>query len=88
MKIDNSTEPTRIDEKRFYPPFTISDTCPECNEEVFLCGPGLDYLSYPKVNEPIPTDFYCGHCEDEGRPFEWQGDPIILRVTAERAPCT
>ena len=85
MKITNSTTEIRVEEKRFYPPFTVSDTCPECSEEVTYCGPGESYLSYPWINKPITPSFYCGHCEDEGRPCEWDGDPIVMRVTAELA---
>ena len=85
MKIQNSNTEIRVEEKRFYPPFTISDICPNCNEECFLCGPGLEYLSYPWVNKPFKPTFYCGHCDDEKRPCEWEGEPIVIRVTAEIA---
>ena len=84
MKIHNSTEPHKLeDSKRFYPPFTIMDTCPQCFETVKNCGPDIDYLGYPTVNKPMTVTFYCSACDDNGKPCEWPSKPFIIRITAE-----
>lgn len=59
MRIVNNTEPTTIEVKRFYTPFTLYDNCPKCGSESTSLATG-DYLSYPVVNGPERINFYCG----------------------------
>ena len=81
MKIENLPAPIELD-KRFYPPFKITDDCPTCGKEAEVCNNRDAYLSYPWINKPEEITFYCGDCEDADRPPEWSKF-IMIRITAE-----
>lgn len=79
MKIIPETEAFDIDVKRFYTPFHVEDTCPECGHNA-TWGPDQDYLSYPTVNAPFDLTMYCTECD-----HNWE-HRVILRVTLETVP--
>lgn len=85
MKIVVTNESMSLDLKRCRLPIEITDTCPTCGAEVtkYLSS---DYISYPKVNEPMRVSMYH-HIERDDDDDEHSWDVrIILRVTAEAAP--
>jgi len=82
MRITHSKDPIELDIKRFYPPFSVYDDCPGCGKEIMACGDGA-YIMYPSVNKIEDLTFYCGACEDAGKPHvEWTKH-IVIKVTAE-----
>lgn len=87
MKIKKLKGTFEIDVKRFYPPFSITDNCPNCGEEVVGCDKS-QYLSYPKLNTPTRVSFCCCTCEEDedlpkGAKFEWEKKVIITMDVRE-----
>jgi hypothetical protein len=82
MKIEMTGELVSIDVKRCRLPINITDVCPKCGTTVtkYL---NYDYISFPKVNEPIKVSMYH-HIEKTGEEHDWPVN-IVLRVTAEEA---
>jgi hypothetical protein len=80
MKITRAPEGVRFGDKRFYPPFTVTDECPGCRIEVEGCGAGR-YLSYPAIGVPIDVNFWCGMCEDAEEECEWTKQ-IVINISA------
>lgn len=87
FKIQNHEGLRKLDIKRFYPPFTVTDECPVCGKVIEGCG-ATEYLSYPVVNAPMSVDFCCEE-NANGEPHvtqEWSRE-IIIRVTADYFTC-
>lgn len=55
-----------IDVKRFYIP-GLEAACPRCGKK---CE--HDYLSHPTANKAEAVTFYCGSCDDAGKPAEFE----------------
>ena len=53
-----------IDVKRFYTPFVIEASCPQCGERVKRdCDD--HYFSYPPLGVPFNEGMWCSGCEHE-----------------------
>ena len=64
-------------DKRRYVPFEVTDTCPECGEEVTT---SLDeqYLMYPVIGEPYEISLYHEIDDEENYDsHEWQVKVIL-----------
>lgn len=77
IHVVNPKNPGRFETntKRWYPPFEIYSSCPECGLEQEYDN----YLPYPDFFVPISVHFCC---EDEEHYAEWT-EQIIIKVTAE-----
>lgn len=53
-----------INVKRFYLPFEINWTCPNCKEKGKQ-DLNHDYLSYPIAGKPFTHTLYCYDCDHE-----------------------
>lgn len=74
--------------KRFYLPYRVTSTCPECGEEVTRDLSG-DYLSYPSGGE---TDIdFCHEPDDDDDEGEWFShewtEKAFLAVVLTPVPC-
>lgn len=85
MRIEHTPDVTELDIKRCYLPIVIHATCPKCGAEVSK-HLSSDYLSYPKVNQPIsvPMYHYINH-DGRDEEHEWK-IAVVLRVSMEVAP--
>ena len=77
--IESKGPPITIDEKRFYVPAIIKDTCPKCGA-AYERDLNEQYLSYPPCNVPFNLTMDC-YAEVDGKPCgaEWE-IPVRLDV--------
>lgn len=79
MEIINSDTIEVTQDKRFYFPAIIKDTCPKCQQEIVKDFSKSEYLAYTPTNKPFFFNFYCEECEHEWTSLK----QIILRVKLE-----
>jgi len=82
VKIKRTAEHVEIDVKRFYLPYEVTSTCPQCGKEE-TTDLSVNYLSYPSDGE---TEISFSHCEDEDDEDEdpctneWS-EVVVLAIT-------
>ena len=67
----------RIEEKRFYVPYKITDTCPKCKTVIKKSLWKYNYLSYPPLEVPFDEYLYCSECDTE-----WKIE-VLLKISLE-----